>query len=129
MTVNKQGMPVCITHRDIPMLRQPGYYFLTESEKNKAGGLKIIAGNGIPLITYTCKICGYIENYAAMANEEWGIKRLYVKCKNEKCRREFISPIQMNEGSLKKSTLENDSYQCDYCNQNSKYNKEDHFFK
>lgn len=129
MPTDAKGRVVCATHSDVPMLPQPGYYFLAEVEKTRAGGLNIIATHGIPLNTFVCKICGYTENYAAMATEEWKRERLYVKCKNDKCKREFLSPIQMNEESFKKSTLKQNTYQCYICKQTNLYDKKDHFFK
>ena len=129
MPIDNKGRIVCVTHKDEPMLRQAGYYFLTEVEKTRSSTLNIRATQGIPLITFVCKICGYIENYAAMAIGDWKIKRLYVKCKNEKCKREFLSPMQMNEESFKTSKLEHNSYVCYYCKQSNMYDKEDHFFK
>lgn len=129
MPFDDKGRIVCITHKDKPMLKQPSYYFLSEVEKTKVGSLNILFTNGIPLITYVCKICGYVENYAAMATKEWNIKRLYVTCKNNKCKREFHCPIQMDEKSFESSQLRNNQYQCYFCNQSNGYDKEDHFFK
>lgn len=129
MPIDDKGRTVCVTHKDEPMLRQPIYFFLTEVEKTRTGGLNILAGNGIPLITFVCRICGYIESYAAAPTEEWETKRLYVKCKNEKCKREFPSAVQMDEASFKTSQLEGNEYQCYFCSQSNTYNKEDYFFK
>ena len=129
MPIDDKGIVVCITHSDVPMLRTPGYNFLTEAEKTKSGSLSIRANTGVPVITFVCKICGYVENYAAMATGEWQTKKLYVRCKNEKCKREFLSPVQMNEQSFEKSVLTQNTYECYYCKQRNTYDKEDHFFK
>ena len=129
MPIDDKGRIVCVTHKDVPMSRQPGYHFLTEAEKTKSSSLNIIPTTGIPLITFACRICGYIENYAAIPNPEWTTKRLYVRCKNEKCKREFLSPVQIDEESFKTTTLERNSFDCYYCRQANTYDKEDHFFK
>ena len=129
MPTDEKGRIVCITHRDVPMVRQANYYFLTEVEKTRTGSLNILAGSGIPLTTFVCKICGYMENYAAMATKEWTMKKLYVECKNEKCKREFPSPIQMDEESFKTNTMKSNTYQCYFCKQTNLYNKQDHFLK
>lgn len=129
MPIDDKGRIVCSTHRDEQMVRQPSYYFLNEAEKDRAGRLRIIATSGIPLVTFACKICGYIETYAAIAGKEWNVKRLYVKCKNEKCKREFLSPIQMDESSFETTHLENNQYKCYFCNQKNMYDKKEHFFK
>lgn len=129
MPFDDKGRIVCITHKDKPMQRQITYTFLTQAEKNRDGGLNILATNGIPLITYICIICGYVENYAAMATKEWSIKSLYVKCKNDKCKREFRSPIQMEEEAFESSQLQDNQYQCYFCKETNTYDKKEHFFK
>ena len=129
MPVDDKGRIVCVTHKDEAMLRQPSYYFLTQTEKNRSGGLNILASNGMPLIIHVCKICGYVESYAAMAEKDWAMKKLYVKCKNDKCKREFLSPIQMDESSFETGQLKNNQHQCYFCKQSNAYNKEDYLFK
>lgn len=56
-------------------------------------------------------------------------KKLYVRCKNEECKREFLSPIQVDESSFKTVELRSNQYQCPFCKQSHMYDKEDHFFK
>ena len=129
MPIDEKGRIVCVTHMNEPMQRQLSYFFLTEAEKTRSSSLNILASQGIPMVTFVCRICGYIENYAAVASGDWTTKRLYVKCKNEKCKREFLSPTQMDEESFKKAMLERNSYQCYYCKQSNTYDKVDHFFK
>ena len=129
MPIDGSGRIVCVTHTAEPMFRQPGYYFLSEAEKTKSGGLNILIAKGVPQITYVCRICGYIENYAAVPSGEWTTKKLYVKCKNDKCNREFASPIQMDENGFNTAELNANQYQCYYCQMNNTYDKNDHFFK
>lgn len=129
MPIDDKGRVICVTHGDVPMVLQQGYHFLSELEKNKAGGLNLRPTHGMPLTTYVCSICGYVENYAAMATKEWTMKRLYVRCKNGRCRREFFSPVQMDEESFGTATLRQNSYQCSFCKKANTYDKEDHFFK
>jgi len=54
---------------------------------------------------------------------------LYVQCKNENCKREFVSPIQVEKATFPSSALEECEYQCPYCRQSNIYNKNDYFFK
>ncbi len=129
MPIDDKGRIVCITHKDKPMGRQPVFNFLTQAEKRRDGSLNILASSGIPLITFVCKICGYVESYAAMVTKEWNTKQLYVKCKNENCKREFPSPIQMDEESFKTSELKHNRYACFFCRQTNAYDNKDHFFK
>jgi len=103
MPIDDKGRIVCVTHKEEALLRAQSYYFLIQTEKNRSGGLNILA--------------------------DWAMKKLYVKCKNDKCKREFLSPIQMDESSFETAQLKNNQHQCYFCKQSNAYNKEDYFFK
>jgi hypothetical protein len=64
------GAVTCINHPDQAMLRNEGFSAITSLKKD---GDKILfeAGSGVPVVTYYCQTCGYIENYAAHFDEEW----------------------------------------------------------
>jgi len=129
MPIDDRGRIVCVTHNDRPMEKQPIFHFLTQAERGPDGGLKVLNSSGMPLHTFVCMTCGYVENYAVVATRELNTKQLYVRCKNENCGREFLSPIQMDEETFRTSELKINQYGCYFCRQTSTYDKEDHFFR
>ncbi len=52
------------------MIKNDGFSAIT-SLKKEAGEVIFDPGSGVPIITYMCLKCGYIENYTAQFDESW----------------------------------------------------------
>jgi hypothetical protein len=64
------GLVTCINHPNQAMLKNEGFSAITSVKKD---GNKVLfePAKGVPVVTYYCPTCGYIENYAAHFDEEW----------------------------------------------------------
>jgi len=60
----------CINHPDEVMIKNDGFSAIT-SLKKEAGEVIFDPGSGVPIITYMCLKCGYIENYTAQFDDSW----------------------------------------------------------
>jgi len=64
------GVVICINHPDQAMSKNDGFSAITSLKKD-GNKFSFEASSGIPVVTYYCPTCGYIENYAAQFDEEW----------------------------------------------------------
>lgn len=60
----------CVNHPNTPMTRNEGFNALTGLEKNSSG-VAFNPSTGIPIVTFFCDECGYIEMYAATKTPFW----------------------------------------------------------
>lgn len=67
----KNNEIVCITHTNKKMIKSDSYHALINMIKNNDGSVTFLPSSGIPLITYVCPICGYIESYHIDINIEY----------------------------------------------------------
>jgi len=71
----KDGIPFCVNHSNIQMIRNTGLSAVTSLERLSSGEVNFNPGNGVPVVLYYCDICGYIEMYAATKTPFWDLEK------------------------------------------------------
>lgn len=66
----KNEVVTCINHPHQVMAKNEGFSAIT-SLKKEGDNVSFLPSSGIPVVTYFCPTCGYIENYAAQFDDEW----------------------------------------------------------
>jgi hypothetical protein len=62
---------VCVNHQTIPMQRNEGFSAITSVTK-QGENVSFNPANGVPVRLFYCRICGYIETYAAaVIDQDW----------------------------------------------------------
>jgi hypothetical protein len=69
MPINNETV-TCINHPNEAMKKNDGFYAFVSFKKD-GDKCAFEHGSGIPVATYYCSTCGYIENYAAQFDEKW----------------------------------------------------------
>ena len=67
---NNNGIVTCINHPNQAMVKNDGFSAIT-SLKKEDENITFEPASGIPVVTYYCPTCGYIENYAAQLTQDW----------------------------------------------------------
>jgi hypothetical protein len=67
----QSGIPVCINHPTVLLLRNSGLSAVTSLERAASGEVAFNPSVGVPVVMYYCEICGYIEMYAAQKTPYW----------------------------------------------------------
>ena len=60
----------CVNHPEQQMVKNEGFSAIT-SVKKDGDKVSFNPSSGVPVVTYYCPQCGYIENYAAQVYGEW----------------------------------------------------------
>jgi hypothetical protein len=68
----RNGAVYCVNHPNRQMGRNEGFGAITSVEKT-VGGLAFNPASGIPVVSFFCNECGYIELYAAARTPFWNL--------------------------------------------------------
>lgn len=60
----------CPNHPTVEMKKNDGFFALTSLNKNKEK-ITFLPATGIPIVVYTCSVCGKIELYVAQTDPKW----------------------------------------------------------
>lgn len=82
----KNGTIFCINHPDVTMIRNSGFNAIITVERTESG-FAFIPTSGMPLVSYFCDECGYVESYAAQKTRFWGETEPTVGAVSERLRR------------------------------------------